>query len=299
MLAQRAVRQPPDRRELQEVIVEALRGATGALVADSALKKLLPAPYRRESKPSLAAALTALAAARRIHRVRAGQTLLSAAHEPQATLGRVVDQLLAEQGPLTPEALKLAVRQKAPGHERLLPAWIRDALKTRRLFEHAPRGREKKKRLGLDPDVRRQLSKTLKALGQEMPKASAIGVRPEQVLQVLAAELGVAVPHAGATDGSPPSSHGPESDESLVLSALEALTRECAPGALLSVRDLRARAGLDKRRFDAAVIALARSGHAMVHHHDYPFSLTEAERDALVRDEQGTYYVGIALGGRP
>jgi hypothetical protein len=300
MLANRPARQPPrtDPGELREVIVEALRGVTAALLTDAALKKMLPAPYCRDGRTSIAAALEALAAAGRIHRVRVGQALLSAAHEPQVTLGRVVDQVLAQQGPLTHEALKLAVKQEAPGHERLLPAWIRDALKTRRLFEHAPRGREKKKRFGLEPDVRRQLAKTLRTLGQEMAKASALGVRPEQVLEVLAADLGVAVPHAATSESPPPSSRAPERDQSLVLSALEALTRECAPGALLSVRDLRARAGLDKMRFDAAVVALAHSGHAMVHHHDYPFSLSEAERDALVRDEHGTYYVGIALRGR-
>ncbi|MBN1610596.1 MAG: hypothetical protein JW940_28455 [Polyangiaceae bacterium] len=300
MLANRPVRQPPPRSdpdELREVIVEALRRANGALVAESALKRMLPAPYCRDSKASLAAAMAALGEAGRIHRVRVGQAILNAAQEPQATLGRVVDRVLTEQGPLTQEALKLAVRQAVPGHERLLPGWIREALTTRRLFEHTPRAREKKKRVGLEPDVRRQLSKTLKALGQELAKASAIGVRPEQVLEVLAAELGVPVPQATGESG-PPSSRARERDQSLVLSALEALTRECAPGALLSVRDLRARAGLDKMRFDAAVMALAHGGRAMVHHHDYPFSLSEAERDALVRDEHGTYYVGIALGGR-
>jgi hypothetical protein len=300
MLAKRPARQPPrtDPDELQAVIVEALRGASAALLTDAALKKTLPAPYCRQSKTSIAAALTALAEAGRIHRVRAGQALLSAAHEPRATLERAVDQVLAQQGPLTPEALKLAVKQAAPGHERLLPGWIREALQSRFLFEHAPRGREKRKRVGLEPDVRLQLTKTLKILGQEMTRARAIGVRSEQVLEVLAAELGVQVPDAVPSESAPPSSRAAERDQSLVLSALEALTLECAPGALLSVRDLRARAGLDKMRFDAAVVALAHSGHAMVHHHDYPFSLSEAERDALVRDEHGTYYVGIALQGR-
>jgi hypothetical protein len=300
MVAKRPARPRPsnDPSELREVIVEALRGATGALVSDTALKKMLPSPYCRESKTTIAAALVALGAAGRIHRVTMGQALLSATHEPQTTLGRVVDQAIAEKGPLTQDALQLEVKLRAPGHERLLPTWMRAALKTRRLFEHTPRGHEKKKRLGLEPDVRLQLSKTLRTLVQEMSKASAIGVRPEQALEVLAAELGVSVPHVGTNEGPPPSSHAPDRDESLVLSALQALTRECAPGALLSLRDLRARAGLDKRRFDAAVMALAHSGQAMVHHHDYPSSLSDAERDALVRDDHGTYYVGIALRGR-
>jgi hypothetical protein len=297
MLAKGSVRQAPKDGELHDVIVEALRTTTGMLISDSALTKLLPKPYCRGDKATIGAVLAALAAAGRIHRVKVGQALLSSAHDPQTTLGRVVDQLLA-QGPLTQDALKLAVKREAPGHERLLPAWVRDAIKRRRLFEHAPQGRERKKRVGLEPDVRLQIAKTLRTLRQELTEARSWGVTPEQVLEVLAGELGVALPRADMSEVSPPSSHMAERDESLVLSALEALTRECAPGALLSLRDLRARAGLDKMRFDAAVMALAHGGRAMVHHHDYPFSLSEAERDTLVRDEHGTYYVGIVLRGR-
>jgi hypothetical protein len=33
----------------------------------------------------------------------------------------------------------------------------------------------------------------------------------------------------------------------------------------------------------------------VLHRHDFPASLTAAEKDELIRDTQGNYYVGVAL----
>ena len=58
---------------------------------------------------------------------------------------------------------------------------------------------------------------------------------------------------------------------------------------------LRRAARLDKAHFDAAVLDLSRQGRVSLHRHDYPASLTPQERDELVTDGAGTYYVGLAL----
>jgi len=50
---------------------------------------------------------------------------------------------------------------------------------------------------------------------------------------------------------------------------------------------------LPKKDFDRAVLSLASQGKVALHHHDFPTSLSQAEREALVQDERGTYYVGV------
>jgi hypothetical protein len=80
---------------------------------------------------------------------------------------------------------------------------------------------------------------------------------------------------------------------------LLALIRRIEPGAergaLVVSRDLRRAARLEKETFDRTVLDLARQGRLSLHRHDYPASLTAAERDDLVTDGAGTYYVGVAL----
>ena len=61
----------------------------------------------------------------------------------------------------------------------------------------------------------------------------------------------------------------------------------------MSVRELRRSVGLAKSDFDRVVLSLAVKGKVALHHHDFPSSLSPEEREELVRDEQGTYYVGI------
>jgi len=87
------------------------------------------------------------------------------------------------------------------------------------------------------------------------------------------------------------------SDDAQVLAALRQLAAREVEGSLLLVRVLRSMAGLSKARFDAAVLRLSRAGQVVIHFHDYPASLTETQLAELVRDEQGTYYVGIAPRG--
>ena len=68
-------------------------------------------------------------------------------------------------------------------------------------------------------------------------------------------------------------------------------------GALVSARELRHAASLDKPHFDRAVLDLARQGRLMLHRHDYASGLSAAERDELVTDDAGAFYVGMALRG--
>jgi hypothetical protein len=85
-------------------------------------------------------------------------------------------------------------------------------------------------------------------------------------------------------------------DSQALLASLRELERR-EPGALHSV----ARAwrpsvhGVPKDRFDRAAVHLARTGQIILHHHDYPAELSVADREGLIRDDAGTYYVGVGL----
>ena len=81
-----------------------------------------------------------------------------------------------------------------------------------------------------------------------------------------------------------------------LLGLMTELEPAAANGALVSLRDLRRAAtpDMDKPTFDAAVIKLASDGLANLHRHDYPGSLTDGERAAMVPDDRGSYYIGVA-----
>jgi len=76
---------------------------------------------------------------------------------------------------------------------------------------------------------------------------------------------------------------------------LGAVSAANPPGALLSVREVRARAGLSKAVFDALALNFAAKNLVTLHHHDFPSSLSASERAQLIKDDKGTFYIGIAL----
>lgn len=89
-------------------------------------------------------------------------------------------------------------------------------------------------------------------------------------------------------------STSPIEQAAIFRKALGAVSAENPPGALLSVREVRARAGLPKAVFDALALSFASKNLIVLHHHDFPSSLPAAERAQLVEDGKGTFYIGIA-----
>ena len=84
----------------------------------------------------------------------------------------------------------------------------------------------------------------------------------------------------------------------LIVERMIQLKPAAATGALVSIRDLRRsikKENIDKERFDETVMALARRGIVDLHRHDLPSSLSMEERDEMLVDKHGNYYIGIAL----
>jgi hypothetical protein len=81
-----------------------------------------------------------------------------------------------------------------------------------------------------------------------------------------------------------------------LIAEMHRLEPGAAHGALVSIRDLRrSLPDLDKPTFDRAVLHLADRGRVTLNRQAYPAGEPPEIRDLWVQDEQGIYYVGVAL----
>jgi hypothetical protein len=90
---------------------------------------------------------------------------------------------------------------------------------------------------------------------------------------------------------------GPEVDESQILAGATMLEPGFENGAVVSISALRAMMHTPEG-FDQSLLNLARADRIALHQHDWPSSLSEAERSALLCahgcDRRAAYYVGFA-----
>jgi hypothetical protein len=207
--------------------------------------------------------------------------------DPIATLDRVVPELLRRKGRLPAKELKALLDEAAPGHAALLPDWQKGAMARGLVFELTLPGPPRVKVLSAEPDLKVSLGKALGELHKALPALERHGISRQRVLEFLGAELKLEAAPAAAK----------RSSREVFLDALRRLAADNPRGALLPVRELRARAGLAKQDFDAAALDLSKEGLLVLHHHDHAAALSEAEQSGLVRDALGRHYVGIALRG--
>lgn len=66
-------------------------------------------------------------------------------------------------------------------------------------------------------------------------------------------------------------------------------------GALIDIAELRLAAGLSKRIFDAALLALAGSGRVQLQSHSLPYSLTAREKADLIPNGRGSYFLAAGI----
>jgi hypothetical protein len=128
---------------------------------------------------------------------------------------------------------------------------------------------------------------------KEMQRAAAgAGVDARAFTTALLAALA-----RSGISGIEASSAATGSEREQVLQGLRQLVAREGKGALIPVRQLRALLRLEKTRFDVALLRLFADDAVILHHHDYVGSLSESERNELVLDQHGNYYIGVALRG--
>ncbi len=90
----------------------------------------------------------------------------------------------------------------------------------------------------------------------------------------------------------------PDRQRVLIRGQLRDFRKDPRRGPLVPVKELRQSLDgrlVDKQAFDAALLQMARDGLLSLYQHDYPASLSEHERETLVRDAEGNYYNGVSL----
>lgn len=64
---------------------------------------------------------------------------------------------------------------------------------------------------------------------------------------------------------------------------------------VISCRDTRRHLKWDKKTFDDFIMKLAYEDKITLHHHDHPQGLKPEDRDQLVLDKHGNYYIGFVF----
>ena len=218
------------------------------------------------------------------------------------------------QKPLTAVGLHKHVAARIPAYPlagvmRLLEQLVREG----RAHRLPGRPRERASRFSaVPPDPKDSLQTCvagfLQGLDREVVRLEAIGIATTRSYAA-ARELLLGHPLFGGPCHGPPNGTGPgpcsESRtltgsmlEDHILEVLRGQSRARRHGGLVAVRDLREAIGdrcPDKVAFDAALGGLARSDRVWLYRHDFPASLSPAERAGMVVDDQGNYYNGVSL----
>uniref|UniRef100_A0A7C4QT64 Uncharacterized protein n=1 Tax=Schlesneria paludicola TaxID=360056 RepID=A0A7C4QT64_9PLAN len=205
---------------------------------------------------------------------------------PREFFRRQLLRAVAVSGPLSAAQLKQAVKGVDAAEFASLLA---ELLEERRLFRYPPGGGHNKERFGGQPpspdpylaEWRVPLTRLVDALTAAGVDRQTLG----EAFQRLLEQAGLtALPDSRRVRPSPD-----------LVSLMRHIEPAADRGAFVAARDLRRCAAIDKLDFDRAVLELARQGRLMLHRHDFPAGLTAAEREELVTDGSGNYYVGMAL----
>jgi hypothetical protein len=274
----------------------ALRDAVtrlGKPTSPTELRKALPKPHQRPL-PEIARLLAGLAREGALFAVKDGKTLRYTDRDPSSIVALAVREALRD-GPLGKKQLDARVKRAAPGLSELYPAVLAAEIARGTVCKHPEVGKYGIRYGLLPPDPVPYVAGAIRQIKAAAKKLSPSGVTKAAIFAVIGRALGLErVEQALERVEQEPD---PRADEDLVQGALRELASREPPGALLSVRALRAMVALDKPRFDGAVLRLSRARKVILHHHDFPTSLPEVERAGLVQDAHGVHYVGVALRG--
>ena len=236
------------------------------------------------------AALNELIDKGRLYLWQPGKAPYFCVSEPRKTALETILNALAA-GPLTEKELVASVRKKLPGYQGMD---LKEHLSYSKQVYEYPKYGKVKIRYGLQPpEPGPYLGKTVQDITAIQSLLAPFRISLETIHDALGRELGLAR-ETGEPSKAPPKGEIASPDaEPLLLKAMTRLQPFGQRRALVSIRELRHSVGLAKGVFDRVVLSLALQGKVALHHHDFPSSLSPEERDELVRDEQGTYYVGI------
>lgn len=279
--------------DLAEMVLKALDRSDGPINATQ-LSKAFSGPYRTDAK-DLEALLEELVARGRVHRFapyrskqhrywtrdlaqytratlseRLTRTPMTKAEAIKAVQSSLKDQSAAQLGRTFDELLAEKQLRKLP--------WLIGSRSTR--YGTRP------------PDPAEYLQDALDKVAEALAKDGITRADVDLALVKLSrrATGNVVEPNAGSMG---------RGARQVILDHLAVLD-PARRGALVPIEDVRREVAdrvSDKAAFDGAVIELARSGEVALHRTDDPGGLGHLEREGMVSDGQGGYFIGIALRG--
>lgn len=238
-------------------------------------------------------ALDQLVAEGRVHIWQPGKTAMYCLFEPKRAAQESILKTLETEA-VDEKGLVGRIRTRLPGYTAaLLGAHLQPLLHSGRVLEHPKYGKTKA-RFGSKPlEPATYLDKAVREMEAVHRALAPSGFSLETVFKALGRRLGLTGETADVTRERPEGKAATAETENLILQGITRLQPVGQGRALVPIRELRRSLSLSKSDFDTAVFSLAVKGRVALHHHDFPASLSKEEREELVRDEQGTYYVGI------
>ena len=271
-----------------EVVLKTLRQADEPLTVAKLSEKLPPGSYRLP-QPQLKLLLEEQVSLQRVHRFKPYKsrsprywTCDVERYARESTMN-----LLRERGPLTRSALWKLLKSplgdySKSRHQQL----IKQVVQEKQISEGPPFLGGRSKLLSANPpDPRDYLQNAVLKISEKL------SLPPEKITEA-AREIWNQGQAVAPMPGFSEADLG-----QLILQQMTRIEPAAAAGALVSLRDLwrsMKQDVPDKASFDRAVLRLAEQGRTALHHHDFPSSLTQQERDEMVFDGR-IYYVGISL----
>lgn len=187
---------------------------------------------------------------------------------------------------------------------RIVNTTLTVLIKEKTLFEIPPWGSYKKSRYAAHPpDLKLYLDKTRKEFDRTGRKLKKAGIGTEQVFAAFEKMLSLsrtAVSSSGVDDKETFQPILPEPDISeTVLNRIVKTMLRIVPGAAKQapvwIPDLRNALDLPKYTFDRAILTLAKQGTVFLNKHAHPAQMTDAERETMIAEGQGNFYVVVVL----
>jgi hypothetical protein len=274
----------PSEQEAEAIARELVKNKSG--LAGSEFKKELSSDLKKFDKKIITAA-ESLASKGELYRWSSARKVRFFETNPLDLLPPTIREVFAK-GPTTEAELAKCAEAKHRGTQDLVKEWLKRAVSRGEVFPYPSASGSTAKRYWREPkrpDAAEVLKKIVVALKKALESPAGRHVTRETAIEALAKALGVEVRVVTANADK----------RQKFLAILAQYSKEQPVGALLSIRELRFRAGLDKQQFDTVALELQREGAVTLHHHDHPES--DPDPSQLVVDERGTHYVGIALRG--
>ncbi|MBS0201306.1 MAG: hypothetical protein JSS49_00295 [Planctomycetes bacterium] len=284
---------PPISQETREHLLTLIRSTTEPVTA-AQVAKLLTGPHKL-SEARVAPILDEFVAQARLKPIppKTAKGKPRFWDRDSVELGRLlITATLEKKGAVSQSELRKGAKSVSDAD---FLAAFQSLIESQKLFEHPPLPKKKSSAFGIQPpspelylrDLGIQLSQTVAQLVAAKVPAEQLRRALVQLVEATGVSFNANVSRAPAAPPEP------------CVTDLVALIRRIEPGAdngaLVASRDLRRAANLEKTQFDRAVLELASQGRLMLHRHDFASGLSEIERNELVTDGAGTYYVGMAL----